>query len=78
MKIREKDICVENLVFSESGFAYVPMRGKSLLIIKQEGALFHLYIDHPGRRISIGLHNSDETNKILRSIKEQRENKKEK
>lgn len=77
MKIREKDVCVENLVFSESGFAYVPIRGESFLIIKQEGALFHFYIDHPGRRIGIGLRNSDEANKILRSIKEQRENKKE-
>lgn len=77
MKIREKDVCVENLVFSEFGLSYVLIGKESLFIIKKEGTLFRLYIDHPGRRISVGLHNSDETNKILRSIKEQRENKKE-
>lgn len=77
MKIREKNVYVENLEFSESGFAYVLIEEESFLVIKQEGALFHLYIDHPGRRIGVGLHNSDETNKILRSIKNQHENKKE-
>lgn len=77
MKIREKDIYVENLEFSEHGLAYVSIGEESLLVIKQEGALFHLYIDHPDRRIGVGLYNSDETNKILKSIKNQRENKKE-
>lgn len=77
MKIREKDVYVESLEFSESGFAYVLIERESFLVIKQEGTLFHLYIDHPDRRVGVGLHNSDETNKILRSIKNQRENKKE-
>lgn len=77
MKIREKDVYVEDLEFSESGFAYVLIEKESFFVIKKEGPLFRLYIDHPDRRIGIGFHNSDETNKILRSIKEQRENKKE-
>lgn len=77
MKIREKDVYVENLEFSESGFAYVLIEEESFFVIKKEGPLFRLYIERPDRRIGIGLHNSDETNKILRSVKNQRENKKE-